>query len=147
MIMQSKLLAEEREKTYALVFRTGDDFMGGLKGFARKQGLSAARFTAIGAFRRATLAFFDTDTREYENIPVDEQVEVLSLSGSVSREEEDVRLHVHAVFGRRDGSTVGGHLLDAEVRPTLEVLLVESPGYLRRRFDSEAGLPLIDLES
>ena len=37
----------------------------------------------------------------------------------------------------------GGHLLEAHVRPTLEVLLTESPAHLRRRHDPESGLSLI----
>jgi predicted DNA-binding protein with PD1-like motif len=55
-------------------------------------------------------------------------------------------VHVHAVLGRRDGSTVGGHLLQATVQPTLEVLLIESPGYLRKTCDRESGLALIDID-
>jgi predicted DNA-binding protein with PD1-like motif len=47
------------------------------------------------------------------------------------------------VLGRRDGSARGGHLLSAKVRPTLEVILTESPSYLRRAHDPASGLALI----
>jgi uncharacterized protein len=136
--------AERAERTYAVVFREGDEAMEGLAKVAAEQGLSAARLTAIGAFRRATVAFFDLDTREYLPIEVDEQVEVLSLVGNVTLAGDEHKVHVHAVLGRRDGSTVGGHLLSGEVRPTLEVILVESPAHLRRHHDEKTGLPLLE---
>jgi predicted DNA-binding protein with PD1-like motif len=34
-------------------------------------------------------------------------------------------------------------LLEARVRPTLEVILTESPGYLKREHDARSGLNLI----
>lgn len=54
-------------------------------------------------------------------------------------------MHAHVVVGKSDGSAHGGHLLEAYVRPTLEVVLVESPAHLRRRPDRDSGLALIDL--
>ena len=49
------------------------------------------------------------------------------------------------VLGKSDGAALGGHLLEAHVRPTLEVTLVESPKHLRRKHDQETGLALIRL--
>jgi uncharacterized protein len=63
--------------------------------------------------------------------------------GDLALNQGKPKLHAHAVLGRRDGSTVGGHLLEAHVRPTLEVLLTDSPGYLRRERDPASGLALI----
>ena len=110
---------------------------------AKENGLSAARFTAIGAFSDATLGYFDMEKKEYEEIPVDEQVEVLSLVGDIALFEGEPKLHAHAVLGRSDGTTRGGHLLGAHVQPTLEVVIVESPEHLRRETDEETGLPLL----
>jgi predicted DNA-binding protein with PD1-like motif len=130
-----------------LVFERGDEVMGELLDFARAQELSAASLTGIGALRAATVAFFDPDRREYDEVPVDDQVEVLSLIGNVALNEAgDRQLHVHAVLGRRDGTALGGHLVRATVRPTLEVVLSESPPDLQRRSDEESGLALIDLQ-
>ncbi|HUF81888.1 MAG TPA: DUF296 domain-containing protein [Burkholderiales bacterium] len=57
--------------------------------------------------------------------------------------ENEKKVHAHVVLGRRDGSACGGHLLSAKVRPTLEVILTESPGYLKRVHDPKSGLALI----
>ena len=142
--MKAKLIYEEQgEKTFALVFDPGDEAMEELTNFAKENDLSAARFTAIGAFSDATLGYFDMEKKEYKKIPVDEQVEVLSLVGDVALFEGEPKLHVHAVLGRSDGTTRGGHLLGAHVQPTLEVVIVESPEHLRRETDEETGLPLL----
>ena len=145
--MRAKQLREEgAQKTFVLVFDTGDEAVLGLTEFARERGLDAAGFTAIGAFGAATLGYFDLDEKEYRKIPVREQVEVLSLEGNIARTGDgEPQVHAHAVLGRSDGTTRGGHLLEGRVRPTLEVVLTETPAHLRRAMDQETGLPLIDI--
>ncbi len=142
--MKAKVINEGPERTIALVFERGDAVVTTLEKFAAEHGLNASRFSAIGAFERVTLGYFDWERKAYERIEVDEQLEVLSLLGDLALDGGRPKLHAHAVLGRRDASTLGGHLLEATVRPTLEVLLVESPGYLRRVCDPESGLALID---
>ena len=142
--MKSELLEEDGRRTFALVFDIGDEVMGELESFAEKQGVTGASFTAIGAFRRVTLAYFDWESRAYEEIPIEEQVEVLSLIGNVAEEEGLPKVHAHVVLGLPDGSTRGGHLMEGEVRPTLELVLVDSPARLARHKDEETGLTLIE---
>ena len=108
--MKSKLIHEhDGERTFALVFETGDEAMAGLQEFARQHGLGAARFTAIGAFRRPRSATSTGRSKEYRKIPVREQVEVLSLVGDVAQQDGEPKVHAHVVLGRSDGSTRGGH--------------------------------------
>ncbi|MCF8533574.1 MAG: DNA-binding protein [Reyranella sp.] len=151
--MQSRLLHEvDGQRTFALVFDTGDEVMASLKEFAARERLSAAQFSAIGAFRSAVLGYFDWETKTYLKRAVDEQVEVASLTGDVALDGKapDSRapaIHIHAVLGRRDASALAGHLLEAHVRPTLEVVLVESPAHLCKRHDADSGLALIDVSS
>lgn len=143
--MKTKQLATGGVTQHALIFETGDEVMAGLKDFARRENVRAARFTAIGAFQSATLAYFDWETKDYVKIPVNEQVEVLVLAGDIAWKGDEPVAHVHVVLGCRDGSTRGGHLCDAIVRPTLEVMLSQG-GALERRLDPESGLALISDE-
>jgi predicted DNA-binding protein with PD1-like motif len=131
--------------TYVLVCDKGDEVMETLAGFASEHELSAAHFTAIGAFSDVTLGFFDPERKDYSRITIDEQVEALSLVGDITRENGKPRVHAHVVIGKRDGTAHGGHLLGAHVWPTLEVVFAESPSHLRRKVDQETGLPLIAL--
>jgi predicted DNA-binding protein with PD1-like motif len=142
--MQSKLIhTSDNESTYALIFETGDDAMQGLREFAKTKSLSAAHFTAIGAFQHVVLGYFDWESKEYKQIPVMEQVEVLSLIGDVAEKDGEPAVHAHVVVGRADGTTRGGHLIEGRVRPTLEVILTESPSHLQKKMDPESGLALI----
>lgn len=141
--MRWQLLHQDGQKTFVLVFAVGDEVVSTLTGFVREQGVGAASFTAIGAFSEATLGYFDWEAKEFQEIPVPEQVEVLTLAGDVALEEDEPRVHAHVVVGLRDGSARGGHLLEARVRPTLELVLVQSPVHLRKRHDPETGLALI----
>jgi uncharacterized protein len=145
--MRSKLLNVDPPVTYAVVLDTGDEALDKLAEFIRKNEVEAASLTAIGAFRRALLGYFDWQTKEYKKIAVEEQVEVLSLLGDVAVAEDGPTLHVHAVLGKADGSVVGGHLLEGHVRPTLEVILIQPPSYLRKRRDPVTGLALIAVET
>ena len=142
--MKSKLIHDHQgEKTFALIFAAADEAMAGLVEFARANALGASHFTAIGAFRDVTLGYFDWEAKDYRKIPVREQVEVLSLIGDVALKDGEPKVHAHVVVGRSDGSTRGGHLIEGHVRPTLEVILTESPGHLRKEIDEESGLALI----
>ncbi|MCU1501579.1 MAG: hypothetical protein JWM12_933 [Ilumatobacteraceae bacterium] len=142
--MKYQLLRGGDERTWALIFDADDEAAGGLDEFARAESLDAARFTAIGGFSRATLGYFDIVTSRYQPIAVDEQVEVLSLLGDIARGDDGPKVHAHVVVGTATGDARGGHLIEGHVRPTLEVLVTESPGHLRRRFAPEFGIALID---
>jgi len=143
--MKSKLLHDDNgEKTYAVIFDKGDEVMAGLRSFAKEARLGGAHFTAIGAFSEATLGYFERDRKEYKRIPVREQVEVLSLVGDVALKNDEPEVHAHVVVGTSEGVARGGHVLEATVWLTLEVIVTESPRHLRKVHDDETGLALID---
>ena len=144
--MRWKLLNHGAPATYAVVLAKGDEAMRALQEFVREQKIDAAALTAIGAFERAVIGYFDWDKKDYKRIPVEQQVEVLSLIGDVAEADGKPALHIHAVLGKSDGSVVGGHLLEGHVRPTLEVVVTQPPAHLRKKRDPETGLALIALE-
>ena len=146
--MKAKLLQDGPERTFALVFDTGEEVVAALLRFANDEKLTGAHLTAIGAFQRVTLGFFDPTRKEYNPIPIEEQVELLSLVANIARGDEgEAKLHAHVVVGKSDGTAHGGHLLEALVRPTLEILVVESSQHLRRRMRDDVGAALLDLSS
>jgi predicted DNA-binding protein with PD1-like motif len=133
------------QSTFALIFDKGDEFIDTLTTFAREKDFGGSHFTAIGAFRDVMLGYFDRETKKYKEIPIVEQVEVLSLVGDIALKDKIPQVHAHVVVGKADGTAHGGHILEAHVWPTLEVVLTESPKHLRRKIDLETGLALIDL--
>jgi hypothetical protein len=143
--VKAKVLTAGRQRTFVLVCETGDEPLQEILDFAKREKLASGHFTAIGAFESVTLGYFEWSRKDYVRIPIHEQVEVLSLVGDIAVEGQAPRVHAHAVVGKRDGTAHGGHLLEARVRPTLEIVLVQPPGHLRRRFDPGSRLALIDV--
>jgi predicted DNA-binding protein with PD1-like motif len=145
--MRFKVLAEtNRQRTIIVVLEPGEEAVSAILSFARTQSLTAASLTAIGAFERATVGWFDFDKRDYRPIEINAQCEVLSVIGDIAIDDQGgPSVHLHAVLGLEDGSARGGHLLKGIVKPTLEVAINEVPAHLRRRKRPEIGAALIDL--
>lgn len=143
--MKSRLIdGRKGQATYVIVLDSGDEAIASLQRFVDDEGISAAQFSAIGAFSEATLRYFDWEAKTYRDNPVREQVEVAALNGDVALAPDGSRaLHIHAVLGRRDGSALAGHLGAGRVRPTLEIVLREMPHHLRKKSDPASGLALI----
>ncbi len=145
--MQSQALDIDGRRVIVIICGKGDDPIAAITDAAGRHAVRAAQITAVGGFQRATLGYFDRDRRDYLPIPVTDQVEVLSFLGDLATADQQIVAHVHVVLGRSDGSTVGGHLQDAEVWPTLEIIVTEVAPRLAKKIDPQTGLALIDLRS
>src|SRR5204863_1139024 len=131
---------------HVVILDAGEEAFAALTRFANAEKLAAASLTAIGAFERATVGWFDLKAKDYRKIEINQQCEVLSALGDVAiGDDGKASLHVHVVLGLSDGSTRGGHLLAGTVRPTLEVILTEVPSKLRRKKRADLGIALIDI--
>ena len=145
--MKVQLIRDGDTKEYAVIFSKGDEAFSGLMEFAEKYHVTSGHFTAIGALSRATLAWFDLQKKMYRKIPINEQVEVLSMIGDFALYQGKSALHTHMVLGHRDGRASGGHVIEAVVSPTLEVFVTVDPVALEKKYDPETGLTLIAPDS
>jgi predicted DNA-binding protein with PD1-like motif len=130
-------------RVFVVVFESGDRVMEPLVGFLGEHSISAARLTGIGGFSAVSLGYFDWEKKEFERHELDEQVELLSLTGDVALADGEPQVHAHVVVGRSDTTAHGGHLLDATVRPTLELIVEDAPSHLVKHHDPATGLALI----
>jgi len=143
--MQVQLLNPgEPTKQYAVIFYQGDEVFSGLLEFAGQYHVSSAHFTAIGALNGAVLGWFDPQRKMYKKIPINGQHEVIGMSGDIALYQGKPVVHTHMVVGSPDGTTHGGHLLEAYVSPTLEVMVTVDPVGLQKRLDPATDLTLID---
>ena|SRR5579859_6939541 len=145
--MKSKLVWEKSgERTFVLILDSGEEAFAAITEFTGRDKLSGASLTALGAFERAVVGWFDFETKKYRHIRVDQQCELLSAIGDVAEGDDGKpSVHLHVVLGLSDGSTRGGHLLEATVRPTMEITVVETPAHLRRKQRPDLGIALITL--
>lgn len=146
--MKNKLVSDDPGgQIHVVILDSGEEAFAALTRFANEAKITAASVSAIGAFEKAVVGWFDFATKTYRKIEVNQQCEVLSALGDVAvGDDGKASLHIHAVLGLSDGSTRGGHLLAGTVRPTLEVVLTEVPDRLRRKKRADLGIALIDID-
>jgi len=144
--MKTRIVEDADVVTYVVVCDPGDEAVSALNAFARSERLAGAQITAVGALERATVGWFDPAAKDYRRIRIDEQCELLSLVGDIAEGEDGPILHMHVVLGLSDGTTRGGHLLEARVYPTLEAVVTETPARLRKVLRPDIGIALIDLD-
>jgi predicted DNA-binding protein with PD1-like motif len=138
--------SESPGPSWVIVLDTGEELVGSLTGFAREHRILGASIRAIGAFSSTRLAYFDWDAKEYRtSVDLHEQVELVSLIGDIAEKDGEPQLHAHAAVAVADGRVLGGHVQTATVRPTCEIILIETPEPLRKKVDPESGLALIRL--
>ena len=144
----TKIASDAGAETRVVILESGEDAFEALTKFANDAGLTGASLTAIGAFEKATVGWFDFEKKTYKKIEVAQQCELLSAIGDVAvGDDGKASLHVHVVLGLSDGTTRGGHLLEGKVRPTLEVVMTDTPAKLRRKKRADIGIALIDLDA
>jgi predicted DNA-binding protein with PD1-like motif len=128
-------------KLYAL--KAGTSLTDEIIRIASRERIKTARVEAIGGVNKLKLAYFNHETKKYEEHAFDEFLEVTGMLGNITQKDGKPFLHAHCTFGRRDMSVVGGHLISATVFPLMEVVVTKTTNSAARRFDEETGLNLI----
>lgn len=143
--MHYRLIDEmEGVRTFVVTLDTGEEVMSTLVKLAEDLQFGSSSVTGIGAFSHTKLGYFNPATSDFRENVVDEQCELLSFIGNIAEGEDgNPKLHAHVVLGRHDATTRGGHLVEAVVRPTLELVIVEHPMHLQRKHDPATGLVLL----
>lgn len=110
---------------------------------ASREKLTTAQVVGIGGVSRLRLAYFNSRRKKYEEHDFEEFLEVTSLLGNITLKDGHPFLHIHGTFGRRDLSVLGGHIVEATVFPTLEVVVTPTTNRALRKLDEKSGLNLI----
>jgi len=110
---------------------------------AKRERIATARVEAIGGVEELKLAYFNHVTKRYEEHEFQEFLEVTSILGNITLKDRKPFLHIHGTFGRKDLSTLAGHVMTAKVYPLLEVVVTPTKNRALRRFDDDFGLNVI----
>ena len=128
---------------HILRFDKGEDVIDGLVKYCGKNNLAAAHFTGLGACGSMILSYYDLDNKKYLDKTFDEDLEIVSLTGNVAKLKDQTIIHTHGVFSAKTYETFGGHVKAMIVSATCEIHLTVIPGTLKRGFDSDSGLNLL----
>ncbi len=143
--MRHKLLeTNDGRRKFVLVLDAGEEAIAAITAFAVEQKLQGTSLTGIGAFASCSFGHFNPATKEFRRNDLADQSEVLAITGNIAGGTDGApHLHIHCVVGLNDATTRGGHLIEGRVRPTLELVLEESPEHLQRGLDHASGLVLL----
>ena len=131
------------DRRIVLRFDLGEEVAESLKKFLAEEQIFTSVFSAIGACSLAELAYFNLETKKYENQIFEEDLELVSLTGNSSMLNGEVALHSHAVFSRSNFSTLGGHVVRFVVSATCEMFLIKLDGKMQRKLDDKSNLNLL----
>jgi len=117
-----------KTRTFHLTFQKGDDPAAGLAEFARKNNLTNAHFTAIGAFGSAVIGWSDRPKKAFKVVKINEEMEVAAFNGNIVRNKDgEPVVHAHCVVGILSNEKVyAGHCLREEVSLTLQLYITDS---------------------
>ena len=122
----------------------GEEFINSIQNFCEKENIKAGWLQAIGSLADLDLAYFDTKIKEYEIKNFKEFLEIANITGNIALKEGKVFCHAHGLFSREDMDVVGGHIHRCVVSSTCEVVIFTGEGELKREFNDEVGLHLLN---
>ncbi len=131
------------ENNYILSFAHGEELFPELISWAIDNKITGGTLTGLGASDSLEIAYYNLDQKKYERHQILEEVEILSLTGNLGLLKGEHVLHIHGVFGRRDLSTIGGHLFQLTLSGACEIHFTAIPGPLNRAYDEQTGLNLL----
>ena len=130
---------------YVIRLERGERILESLTAFCEREGVRAAYFDGLGTCRRAELGYFHIAAGTYDFQLFPEDCEITSLHGNVSLLEGKLRIHAHMVIGDSGFHSWSGHLKEAEILATCEIVLRPLEGELRRKKAGDSGLTPLDI--
>lgn len=129
--------------TYIVRMDPGEEILTQLKVFAEQEGVKLASVTALGAVKDFTVGVFDTGAKVYKSNRFQGVYEIISLVGTINTMNDAFYCHLHMCAADQEGHAFGGHLNEAVISATCELVVTCLPGRTDRVFSDEVGLNLI----
>jgi predicted DNA-binding protein with PD1-like motif len=121
----------------------GERIIETLTALCASENIRAASISGVGTCVRAELGSLDWESKTHRPRLIEEHCEIAALVGNVSRQEGRPVVHLHATLADAECRAYGGHLREAVVQATAEIIITILPGELPRSKDPATGLNLI----
>ncbi len=133
-------------KGYLIRLDQGEELFASLEVFTEQHQIQSAYVSGIGLVRELELGYFDSEQAQYERKIYQENLEVVSLTGTITECEDKPFYHIHGVFGTKQFETVGGHVMRAVTDMTLELFISDFETRITRTLDEQSGLKLLNFD-
>lgn len=118
----------------------GDEIIASLTEVARKEKIELAMVQGLGAVNRVVMGVYNVTKQEYKANTMEGAFEMLSLTGTLDTMKEERYSHFHIVIGDEKGNAYGGHLNEAVISATAEIVVTKLSGKVDRVKSDETGL-------
>lgn len=135
------------DENYVVRLNKGEEVIECLKELCEKEDIKLAEITGLGASNLVEIGVFNVNTKEYNTKTFEGMFEITSLVGNATRKEGNVYLHVHINFGDEEGNVKGGHLVQARISATSEIIVRKIEGQVGRKLSDEIGLNLLEFNA
>jgi uncharacterized protein len=137
--------SKKLDTSYALRLERGERIVEALTAFCARAKIAAASFSGLGTCRNAEIGFFHIEAGAYAFRTFPEDCEITALTGNVNLVDGKPHVHAHIVLGDSLFRSWSGHLKEAEVLATCEIVLTRLKGTLVRKRDKKSGLNLLEI--
>ena len=136
---------QKRDSKYLVRINRGGSIIASLLDLAKKEKIVSGFFIGIGATDKTTLAHYSVENQKYSEKEYDFAFELTNLTGSIATLKGDLSVHAHATLADDQFKTYAGHLVEARVSGTCEVLVIPLGKEIKKKFDKQTGLNILDL--
>lgn len=129
------------DDTHILVrLDVADDVVASLMTVAERENIRLASVQGIGAADHVVMGVYNVATREFKANIMDGALEITSILGTLDTMEGEHYSHLHIALGDEEGRAYGGHLKEATISGTAEIMLTILPGEINRAECPKTGL-------
>ena len=130
---------------YVLRIDKGENVTETIKEVCKKEAVCGGYFQGIGACATATLSTYIPEQNDFIDHEISGMLEMVSLMGNITMDcDKQPFLHSHAVFSylNQEGeiAVAAGHLKEAQIGYTGEILITPADDTIGRQFDTNAGI-------
>lgn len=133
----------EKDNTFIIRILRGEEAVQEIINFCEEKNINAGWVSGLGACDKTELSYYDLAKKEYIKKTVDEECELLNLTGNIAFADGKRMLHAHVTLGRSDYSTIGGHVHSMRISGTGEIYITKLDAHFERELDEETGLKLL----
>ena len=122
----------------------GEEIHEQLRLIALKEDIKLASVSGLGAVDDVTLGVFVVSEKRYHADRFTEDMEIVSLTGTVNTMDGEYYAHLHMGVSEVGGRMFGGHLTEARVSVTCELVIRIIDGSVDRKHHPDPGVNLLE---
>lgn len=136
---------QKHAQGYIVRMDVGEEIISTLQTLCMDADIRLAQVRAIGAVEYAVTGLYDVKEQQYHATKLDGPLEIVSLTGNITRKGAEPYIHLHASFADREARLFGGHLTEAVIGATCEMFITEYSGQIQRRVCEKTGLNILNI--